>query len=85
MTEDDSMKGFINRQDLINEANKRAGGWISVKDRLPEAPCIFYWSDKRITVIEVDDGMDKEEIDYCINGNPDFNVTHWMPLPEAPK
>ena len=30
--------------------------WISVKDRLPEAPCIFYWSDKRITVIEVDDG-----------------------------
>ena len=59
--------------------------WISVNDRLPEAPCIFYWSDKRITVIEVDDGMDKEEIDYCINGNPDFNVTHWMPLPEAPK
>lgn len=57
--------------------------WISVKDKLPETPCIFFWDDKRITIVE--DKTDSININYCINGNPDFRVTHWMSLPELPK
>jgi hypothetical protein len=61
-------------------------GWISVKDDLPKEfgePCIVY------------DGSSVQYGDYFSNGEwytPDCyesdeirGVTHWMPLPKAPK
>ena len=59
--------------------------WISVKDRLPVFPCILFWDDKRITVIESEYLTDEKSIQYMVNGNPDFRVTHWMNLPEPPE
>ncbi len=60
--------------------------WISVKDRLPESEVMV------LTYLEDDDDY---RIDYiiifdvplwaCILERDNYKVTHWMPLPEAPK
>ncbi len=60
--------------------------WISVKDRLPESEVMV------LTYLEDDNHY---MIDYiimfdvplwaCILERDNYKVTHWMPLPEAPK
>lgn len=69
--------------EMLDEA-PTVGGWISVKDRLPEKNGDYliyntdgivwpYWYDKEY----------KEW--YDSSGYLTESVTHWMPLPEAPK
>jgi len=54
--------------------------WISIKDKLPELPCIAFWDDNRYTLLNIDCN-----IEYAVKWHPlDANVTHWMPLPEPP-
>lgn len=80
MFDDDSTKGFINRKEIIEEANKRADVWISVKDRLPkECRCLVYSpiynENSEMTMRIIDSQFVKLLTD----------ATHWMPLPEPPK
>ena len=62
----------------------KSGGWISVKDRLPEN-CI------EVLVYDTDCGIvmgwyDKEIGDFAADFiSPLDAVTHWIPLPEPPK
>lgn len=63
------------------------GGWISVKDRLPEEPeeeypeYIVMIENARISTFLYYDG-NGEWKDDC--GIP-YRVTHWQPLPKPPK
>ena len=61
---------------------KEAGGWISVKDRLPEEDGLYnvYCKDGSMAHAWFED---KWFIDHCECG--DGYITHWMPLPEPPK
>ena len=56
--------------------------WISVEDRLPEriGKYLVFTVDRRIYICNF--------INHYCHGNAqfdDYKVTHWMPLPEAPK
>lgn len=55
--------------------------WISVDERLPEIEGVYLAYTARRT-IEV-----AHFYPYYVNGKPQFDywITHWMPLPEAPK
>jgi hypothetical protein len=83
--------GAVEEFDAVQAA---ASQWISVKDRLPEEgqDCVIYvdWVDvwdkgsERITYqeIAVFNGDDK----FYHRAHTELNrVTHWMPLPAAPK
>jgi Protein of unknown function (DUF551) len=54
--------------------------WISVKDRLPEdaSDVLIAWSDGVSEACFCDE-------EWCREGRMLRSVTHWMPLPEAPK
>lgn len=57
------------------------GGWISVKDRLPEEYERILTYDKYSDVKE-----NRLLRSYpCVSWSYGFHVTHWMPLPESPK
>lgn len=69
--------------------------WISVEDRLPETGFLPI-EECSLTVLvwttECTDSWDAELGYYCdwgawkvIGGNGEETVTHWQPLPEAPK
>lgn len=73
---------------------RKQSGWISVDERLPERQCsvLAYYGFKR----EGDDDLGYMLMGvieyYAFDPNPHFQhesvglrVTHWMPLPEAPK
>jgi len=76
----------------IPEPPDRDGGWISVDERLPEKETsVLVWatwdgSDDQILVADWRDWEgapiwhDSMNGEYRIHG-----ITHWMPLPEAPK
>jgi hypothetical protein len=75
------------------------GGWISVEDRLPEAkrPDVYgkiAFSEYVLTYTVYKDGTPWMAVDTCrvdkaewmqVIPGDGFTVTHWMPLPEAPK
>ena len=69
---------------VIDIWNKRADGWISVKDRLPKPNTgktfIVYINEASIQTswYSQDEDFLTPEFDYT-------DVTHWMPLPKAPK
>lgn len=78
--------------DLVKEAAEADGAtdtndghkseWISVGERLPEkqGAYLVFTCDRRISMCHF--------IDHYCDGNmqfDDYRVTHWMPLPEAPK
>ena len=54
--------------------------WISVKDRLPEEKKMVLVNRKGVISVEFQCGCGWS-YDYFTK----FPVTHWMPLPEAPK
>lgn len=61
-------------------------GWISVKDRLPERNGIYLAYDgEYISTVEYEKGRHDSEWTDDYEGYLDLLVTHWMPLPEAPK
>lgn len=72
---------------IIEAWNRRSSGWISVKDRLPE--------NKQIVLVITEFGemavcrTDINTHNYIFMLNDTSlqtkKVTHWMPLPEAPK
>lgn len=70
--------------DKIYNAGYRKQEWISVDERLPEEYDIilcFDGSDVQPSVF-----LDGEFIEYDrYEGDTIYGVTHWMPLPEAPK
>ena len=56
--------------------------WISVEERLPDrtGKYLVFTFDRRIYLGDF--------VDHYCDGNmqfDDYRVTHWMPLPEAPK
>ena len=55
--------------------------WISVKDRLPDTYKAVITYDKYSGVKE--NWLLKSK--PCVSWSQGFHVTHWMPLPEAPK
>ena len=68
--------------EALYEAGYRKQEWISIEERLPErqGAYLIFTCDRRISMCHF--------IDHYCDGNMQFNdyrVTHWMPLPEAPK
>lgn len=69
------------------------GGWISVKDKLPERKWIDYLVATKIQTdgtrgfniawVNDDNGVWKSNDEWICDGRE--IVTHWMPLPEPPK
>ena len=58
--------------------------WISVDERLPgtEHDVLCYCDDKVTVVARLSHGL---SFVYSTTGRSAGCVTHWMPLPEAPK
>ena len=69
--------------DIIRDS-QTIGGWISVKDRLPE-------EDKEVLayngayMIIAAYATNPTKYWYTITGSVTRTITHWMPLPEPPK
>lgn len=64
------------------------GGWISVKDRLPEKNGEYLVSlcdGPYITSALYERGRQVSEWTDTIEEYLDYQVAHWMPLPEPPK
>lgn len=66
--------------DVIRSA-PTVGGWISVKERLPDTYTAVITYDKYSGVKE--NWLLKSN--PCVSWSQGFHVTHWAPLPEAPK
>lgn len=87
--------GVVTAKQLIDE-QPTVSGWISVKDRLPEEHvdehqyefehylCATVWNDVRMFGFGTRIGDDKQHF-WSGNSIWDDWVTHWMPMPEAPK
>ena len=65
---------------VIDIWNKRAHGWISVKDRLPDCHITVLGYTDRIIFTRL---VIKEQYKRLWAGGE--NVLYWMPLPEPPK
>lgn len=68
--------------EALYNAGYRKQEWINVGEALPERPGVYlvFTCDRRISMCHF--------IDHYCDGNmqfDDYRVTHWMPLPEAPK
>ena len=63
------------------DQNTRAGGWISVEERLPEMEVMVLTTGGEFTTttLHVGDGI------FLKNGPLRVNVTHWMPMPAPPE
>ncbi len=70
--------------------------WISVKDRLPELRQeVLVWYNNGYEVaylqkfeppkLQYPQFNNVEMFEWCFGDFEDFDVTHWMPLPEPPK
>ena len=58
--------------------------WISVKERLPKhGSIVFCYTKYFYEVLQWDDDAEQWVGQYSVNAK--HYVTHWMPLPEAPK
>ena len=82
-------KGYRKQGEPISCGHEKGGGWISVDERLPEENgrclvCVairhLVFEDLTMVVIM---GYNKINGFDVVSGEE--TVTHWMPLPEAPK
>ena len=69
-------------EQLYTEGYRKQSEWISVDERLPERSGKYLVAtfDRRVGIGNL--------IDYYCDGDLSFDnykITHWMPLPEAPK
>ena len=67
---------------LYNAGYRKQSEWISVDERLPEKDVrvlVYIKSDRSYTNIDTDRLDDRGFVRWY------KDVTHWMPLPEAPK
>lgn len=73
-------------EDAANEWNTRASGWIPCIERLPEDGVEVLVYDDCI-LIATFDSSEKYTSGWmeAFECYPLHSVTHWMPLPEAPK
>ncbi len=71
--------------DAIEELQAEVPRWIPVTERLPEMSQNVLVANKRGKIYDIDkawwNGM---YFDRC-GKKPYFNVSHWMPLPDAPE
>ena len=84
---------FDDATDLYNAGYRKQSEWISVEDRLPEEKVMVLGyvftnfdngdTSDGIYVMELRNGLFYPFNCSAIKGNS--KVTHWMPLPEAPK
>lgn len=80
----------VTAKKLIDE-QPTIGGWISVKDRLPEnEQYVILWAKTGVMKYAkyLDDEPHRPWITYDENGSIrawDNVVTHWMPLPKPPE
>lgn len=59
--------------------------WISVEDRLPENEDeVFTYNPNRGTDVDRFHPRGKFGKDITFSTYPEFQVTHWMPLPNCP-
>ena len=69
---------------LVIEGYRKQSGWISVEERLPEEDTIvLVWCGEYAVYNYLRDDM--WYTGYCDISTDDGGITHWMPLPEAPK
>ena len=75
----------------ITQLEARVPKWISVKERKPEGVVLvanFAPGTEGYKKIDVADAFDAGNSDitfYLLNGvDVEYNVTHWMPIPDAP-
>lgn len=61
------------------------GGWISVEDRLPEVGKVVLAFGTRSATTGMFQGVSIRNDLWFWKGNTIKHVSHWMPLPEAPK
>jgi hypothetical protein len=67
--------------------NRRAAGWVSVEERLPE-PCkrVLVWGNTiYIGHISIDITPNSNKYVWYMGDYINMCVTHWMPLPEPPE
>ena len=86
----------VTAKQLIDE-QPTVGGWVSVKDRMPEERHGRFEGEMESDFVLCCAKSEEEtviDIGYTVNGewecesgyvNDYCEVTHWMPLPEAPK
>jgi hypothetical protein len=83
-------------QDQIAGVSKVMPQWISVKDKLPELRQeVLVWYDNGYEVaylqkfeppkLQYPQFNNVEMFEWCFGDFEDFDVTHWMPLPDMPK
>ena len=76
----------LEKLEKLEKFEQNNNEWISVQDRLPEINTyvlIVYAGYSMFVAYR-----DNSEGDLCFrgdDGNPLYNITHWMPLPEPPK
>jgi len=60
----------------------RNGVWVKIQDEgtLPTPPCLGFWSDGKYTVLD-----SQNDCEYAVNLIAGKCITHWMPLPDAPR
>ena len=75
----------------ITQLEARVPKWISVEDRKPEGVVLVAnfapGTDgyKKMDVADVFDVGNSDITFYLLNGfDVEYNVTHWMPIPDAP-
>ena len=75
----------------INQLEARVPKWISEEDRKPEGVVLVAnfapGTDgyKKMDVADVFDAGNSDITFYLLNGfDVEYNVTHWMPIPDAP-
>ena len=76
--------GEVTARDLIDE-QPTIGGWISVKERLPEVGRVVLAFGTRSATTGMFQGVSKRNDLWWWKGHTIKHVSHWMPLPESPK
>lgn len=81
----DTCEHILDMEKMVDvNSLEKPDGWISVKERLPNigAPCLVTCHEERYTIAEYD-GIKWTTLNSIAYYHP--IVTHWQPLPEAPK